>query len=121
MGTPMNPATAPQLQGDAVQHQLHTESARHCLEKINECALRCAQRALINTDSAVGPITMGQEPLPRDLLQIGYNLGRLAEITGVGRAVWDATKGHVVAGEYSMLALWAGDLLEPRDIKEVQS
>jgi hypothetical protein len=37
---------------------------------------------------------------PRDILQIGYNLGRIAEITGMGREVWDRFKGHIEAGEH---------------------
>jgi hypothetical protein len=28
----------------------------------------------------------------KELLQVGYNLGRIAEITGWGRAVWDRMK-----------------------------
>lgn len=112
MGNNTNPATA-LFAEDAAQHILRTEGGRHALEKIMECSLRCIARARINTEESVGPITMGQEPLPRDLLQIGYNLGRLSELTGAGRAVWDSTKQFVVDGDYEGLFNWALEIAGP--------
>lgn len=44
---------------------------------------------------------------PRDLMQVGYNLGRVSEITGEGRSVWDATKGMVAEGNWGALRDWA--------------
>lgn len=102
------------LGGDAAQHILRSEGGHHALDKIMECSLRCIARARINTDLSVGDITLGQEPLPRDLLQIGYNLGRLSELTGAGRAVWDSTKQFVVDGDYAGLFKWAFVLAEGR-------
>ena len=37
---------------------------------------------------------------PRDLFQYGYNAGRLAELSGKGRAVWDILKGYVADGDW---------------------
>ncbi len=37
-------------------------------------------------------------PSPRDLLQLGYNLGRLSEMTGLGREpFWDRWKDAVAS------------------------
>lgn len=57
----------------------------HCVAKI---------RALIEAG----------EPTPRAILQIGYNLGRLSEITGRGREpFWDRWKDAVVAWDRDRL------------------
>lgn len=51
------------------------EAIGHCLEKI---------RTLVGSN----------DPGRRDLLQLGYNLGRLSELTGGGRGpFWDRWKG----------------------------
>ncbi|MEW4568115.1 hypothetical protein AB1L88_09630 [Tautonia sp. JC769] len=45
-----------------------------------------------------------ESPDRRDLLQLGYNLGRLSELTGAGRApFWDAWKGPVSAWDRATL------------------
>lgn len=36
---------------------------------------------------------------PRDIYQLGYNAGRLGELTGMGRQVWDRTKEAVQLGK----------------------
>ncbi len=45
------------------------------------------------------------EPSRRDLLQLGYNLGRLSELTGEGRGpFWDAWKQPVADWDRDRLA-----------------
>jgi hypothetical protein len=36
----------------------------------------------------------------RELFQFGYNAGRLAELTGAGRVVWDKLKSCVEVGQW---------------------
>jgi hypothetical protein len=48
----------------------------------------------------------------RSLLQLGYNLGRLSEITGLGReAFWDRWKGPVEEWDIETLSHLAQELL----------
>jgi hypothetical protein len=48
----------------------------------------------------------------RAVLQLGYNLGRLSELTGLGREpFWDAWKDAVAAWETDRLRTLAQDLL----------
>jgi hypothetical protein len=57
----------------------------HCLEKI---------RAIVGRG----------EGTRRDLLQLGYNLGRLSELTGLGREpFWDAWKEPVADGDHDAM------------------
>ena len=52
------------------------------------------------------------DPSPRAILQIGYNLGRLAEITGQGREpYWDRWKDAVTAWDLPRLRELARNLL----------
>jgi hypothetical protein len=54
------------------------------------------------------------DPGRRDLLQLGYNLGRLSELTGLGREpFWDAWKDAVAAWDTTRLAALA-QALAPR-------
>ncbi len=47
----------------------------------------------------------------RAVLQIGYNLGRLSEITGLGRGpFWDAWKGPIETWDRDRLGLLASEL-----------
>lgn len=47
----------------------------------------------------------------RSILQLGYNLGRLSELTGLGRGpFWDRWKDAVVAWDLPALAALAGQL-----------
>ncbi|WP_435015930.1 hypothetical protein TA3x_003487 [Tundrisphaera sp. TA3] len=49
----------------------------------------------------------------RSLLQLGYNLGRLSELTGLGREpFWDRWKDAVAAWDRPALDRLARDLLE---------
>ena len=45
----------------------------------------------------------------RDVLQIGYNLGRLSELTSRGREVWDETKSMVESGNWPALVEWVDE------------
>lgn len=47
----------------------------------------------------------------RTWLQLGYNLGRLSELSSTGRSLWDAWKGPVAAGDRDALSRLA-DALE---------
>jgi hypothetical protein len=48
----------------------------------------------------------------RAVLQLGYNLGRLSELTGQGRGpFWDAWKGAVADWDRDRLSALAHDLL----------
>jgi hypothetical protein len=48
----------------------------------------------------------------RSVLQIGYNLGRLSELTGLGREpFWDRWKGAIEAWDLDELRRLARDLL----------
>lgn len=47
----------------------------------------------------------------RAWLQIGYNLGRLSELTGAGRvSFWDRWKGPVADGDFAALRLLVDEL-----------
>lgn len=64
----------------------HAEAIDHCVAKLVELAAR-------------GP--EGR----RDWMQLGYNLGRLSELTGLGRGpFWDRWKDAVAAGDLAALA-----------------
>lgn len=68
------------------------EAVEHCVAKIRE---------LVGRD----------EPDRRRLLQLGYNLGRLSELTGGGRGpYWDLWKGPVATWDRPELERLAGDL-----------
>lgn len=60
------------------------DALAHCIEKIGELVRAGADDR-------------------RALLQIGYNLGRLSELTGRGRALWDDWKGPVAAWDLPAL------------------
>lgn len=61
------------------------EAIGHCLEKI---------RSLVESS----------DPGRRDLLQLGYNLGRLSELTGGGRGpFWDRWKGPAATWDQAEL------------------
>lgn len=52
----------------------------------------------------------------RAILQVGYNLGRLSELTGLGRGpFWDAWKGAVAEWDRPRLATLAQELLKKVD------
>ena len=66
----------------------------HCIAKIREIVAR--------RDAA---------PEPRAVLQLGYNLGRLSELTGLGRGpFWDAWKDAVAAWDLDKMGELARDL-----------
>ena len=49
---------------------------------------------------------------PRSILQLGYNLGRLSELTGLGREpFWDRWKGPVERWDRAELERLVQDLL----------
>ncbi len=69
---------------------MSVEDIEHCLVKIEEIVTR-------GTDDR------------RSLLQLGYNLGRLSELTGLGRQpFWDAWKGPVEMWDRAGLLRSAG-------------
>ena len=69
-------------------------SVEHCLAKITEIVAR-------------------GEADRRSILQLGYNLGRLAELTGGGREpFWDRWKDPVDAWDVEALRELARDLLK---------
>ncbi|WP_199756864.1 hypothetical protein [Tautonia sociabilis] len=68
------------------------DSIAHCVAKIRELVDR-------------------EEPDPRDLLQLGYNLGRLSELTGGGRGpFWDRWKGPASRWDRDALGKLAQEL-----------
>jgi hypothetical protein len=75
------PAATPDAEG----HQSLTEAVDHCVVKVYEICAGSAQGC----------------PSNRRVLQLGYNLGRLAELTGLGRSVWDDTKQLVEEGRWA--------------------
>lgn len=78
------------------------EALRHAYSKIFAIAFKASVKEA--------------EPSPREILQVGYNLGRISEITGEGREIWDTTKGMVECGDWGSLCDWAnsrGMTLDP--------
>lgn len=70
---------------------------KHCLEKIREIIER-------------------NSPDRRSILQLGYNLGRLSEITGEGRGpFWDRWKDAVTDWDEGRLRQLARELPEMLD------
>ena len=68
------------------------EAIRHCVETI----ARLVEK---------------ERPERRDWLQLGYNLGRLSELTGAGRqSFWDAWKEPVAVLDRTSLRRLAGEL-----------
>lgn len=67
-------------------------------------------------------IVRREVPSRRDLLQLGYNLGRLSERTGLGREpFWDRWKAGVEAWDQPALIGLSdqlGDLIPPAGIVE---
>ena len=58
-------------------------------------------------------VDLGQQG-PRSILQLGYNLGRLSELTGRGREpFWDRWKEPVSAWDLETMRSLARDLLDP--------
>lgn len=54
------------------------------------------QEAIAHCLSKVGELAALESPTARDLFQLGYNLGRLSELTGLGREVcWDPWKDRM--------------------------
>lgn len=75
-----------------MEHPEPGDAVSHCLAKI---------RALVGLD----------EPDRRALLQLGYNLGRLSELTGLGRdPFWGRWKGPVAHWDRPALETLARDL-----------
>jgi hypothetical protein len=67
---------------------------RHCIHKIQQ-------------------IVADERDDRRSVLQLGYNLGRLSELTGLGREpFWDAWKDAVAAWDRPRLEELARDLLK---------
>lgn len=71
---------------------MHTPDIQHALEKIKANA-----DALKQLDPASGAAR-------HCLFQMSYNLGRLSELTGKGRTVYDATKPHVTQCDWDRVA-----------------
>jgi hypothetical protein len=75
-----------------MEHPERDYAVSHCVAKI---------QALVCLD----------EPDRRALLQLGYNLGRLSELTSLGRGpFWDRWKGPVADWDRPALELLARDL-----------
>lgn len=67
--------------------------------------------AIAHCVSKVCEISRLEEPGPRQVLQLGYNLGRLSELTGLGRETfWDRWKDPVDAWDRERLDTIATDL-----------
>ena len=62
----------------------------HALNKLTELTAR---------------LDVPEAPWERDLFQLGYNAGRLAELTGSGRYVWDTLKDAVELGRWKVISL----------------
>lgn len=68
-----------------------SDDIRHCVGKIQELVGRNAND-------------------PRSVLQLGYNLGRLSELTAQGRVIWDRWKEPVGSWDQPMLLALANEL-----------
>lgn len=67
--------------------------------------------AIAHCVSKVGELASLDEPDRRDLLQLGYNLGRLSELTGGGRGpYWDRWKVPVASWDRPTLRELAREL-----------
>ncbi|CAN5908427.1 hypothetical protein BH23PLA1_BH23PLA1_11130 [soil metagenome] len=53
------------------------------------------QAAIFHCIDKIRDIVTRNEPDRRSILQLGYNLGRLSELAGLGRDLWDHWKGPV--------------------------
>ncbi|GIW87464.1 MAG: hypothetical protein KatS3mg108_1788 [Isosphaeraceae bacterium] len=72
---------------------------------------RPADDALRHCCQTIRSLIAARADQRRCWLQLGYNLGRLSELTGAGRAVWDAWKEPAAQGDWTTLARLA-DALE---------
>jgi hypothetical protein len=80
--------------------------------------------AIAHCVEKIGELVRSEAPGRRELLQLGYNLGRLSELTGLGREpFWDRWKAAVADWDRPRLAalareMWArmesGENLEKR-------
>jgi hypothetical protein len=62
---------------------------------------------------AIARIAAEADPTRRDLLQLGYNLGRLSELTGLGREpFWDRWKEAVASWDRDALGRLVAGLRE---------
>ena len=84
------------------------ENLRHCYLLVAGIASYGAMR---RSDLGDPEVTAKQ------ILQVGYNLGRISELTGEGRDIWDLTKNRVEEGDWEALRAWAQSRLN--DLPEV--
>lgn len=87
--------TAPALWGGTCMSNNTQAQISHALAKLAELSLK------LEVDSSAGKIR------ERDLFQIGYNAGRLSELTDLGREVWDILKDDIDDRDYQSIAFMA--------------
>ena len=76
-----------------------TESATHIMEKIKECC------------DELNELDPASPEARHSLFQLSYNLGRLSELSGTGRRVYDAVKPHVYNGDWEFIIEAADEFL----------
>ena len=87
------------------------EPLAHCFDKISEIVGKHILPWKLTCEATVeGGGSDGKPLTDRELLQVGYNLGRMAEITGWGRAVWDRLKEPIEARDWEFVELQMGYL-----------
>ena len=50
------------------------------------------------------------------LFQLSYNVGRLSELTGLGRKFYDVVKPHVTSGNWAFVVVAVQELMEDFEV-----
>lgn len=75
------------------------DNINHALEKIDECVDELSQ------------VAFGSSDYNHSLFQMSYNIGRLSELTGTGRKLYDEVKGDIASGDWEFVGEAVNDFV----------